>query len=373
MQTTLRQYQQELSRCRQRFEAINLQKEQGYLVKFTTFSANMENLLPAIPREQHERLFKELLLQQVFTTFDQEFLSAGELVQLKGGHRQVMRPGQPHIYCTYHLGSYRLLTSLLYRKGIDCVLLVGSQAHHQQGDSMQAHIESLRLQRGLTNSFRIVEAGNPAAVMTILRELRAGKSLIVYVDGSPETAPGENETDKYMMVRFGSRKLLTRKGVGFISHAAGVPIVPVISYRQANLANVLHCLDPIRPDHSIDRETYSRQTMQQLYDTFWTYLNRYPGQWEGWNYIHSFLEPEKDPALIKGTIHKPIRPTFNQERYSLCDLENAPVLFDRRLYETFEISTDLRDLLLDLDSVDSVEETLGTELFTELVSLEILC
>ncbi|GAA4416456.1 hypothetical protein GCM10023187_47880 [Nibrella viscosa] len=371
MQTTLRQYQRELSRCRQRFESINLQKEQGYLVKFTTFSANMENIMPGIPREQHERLFRELLLQQVFTTFDQEFLSAGELVQLRGGYRQAMRPGRPHIYCTYHLGSYRLLTSLLYRKGIDCVLLVGSQAHHQQGGSMQAHIDALRQQRGLTNSFRIVEAGNPAAVMTILRELRAGKSLIVYVDGSPETAPTENEADKYMLVHFGNRKLLTRKGVGFISHAAGVPIVPVISYRQANLSNVLHCLDPIRPDSSIDRETYSRQTMQQLYDSFWAYLNQYPGQWEGWNYIHSFLEPVKDkPAKLNAL---PIRPAFNQERYSLCDLEDAPVLFDRRFYETYEISTDLRDLLLDLDSVDSIEDTLGVELFTELVDLEIIC
>ncbi|GAA4458635.1 hypothetical protein GCM10023189_31200 [Nibrella saemangeumensis] len=371
MQATLRQYYRELTTCRQRFEAVDLQKERGYLAKFVTFSANVQNILPFVPLSQHESLFRELLLQQVYTTFDQEFLSAGELVQLQGSYQQVIRPGVPHIYCTFHLGSYRLLTSLLYRRGLDCVLLVGSQMSRQQGESMQAHIDALRRQYRLTNTFRILEAGSPSSVISILRELKAGRSLIMYVDGSPETAPTGDELEKHLLVRFGNRQLLTRKGVGFISHAAKVPIVPVISYRRTDLTNVLRCLEPIRPDSSMDRETYSRQTMQLLYDSFWRYLNRYPGQWEGWNYIHSFMEPEK--LSMSGTVKKPVRPTFNQKRYSLCDLEDAPVLFDRRLYETYEISPDLRDLLLGLDGVDSVEDTLGTELFTELVEKEILC
>ncbi|WP_080237189.1 lysophospholipid acyltransferase family protein [Spirosoma rigui] len=364
-------YKKELARCREYFERVDLRKERGYLMKFTTFSANMENIMPFIPRSQHESLFRELLLQQAFTTFDQQCLSAGDLVKLSGAYDVFTKMEGPKIYCTYHLGSYRQLTSVLFRNGVDCVLLVGNTMNRQQGGDLQAHIDGLREKHGLTNVFRIVETGSPSAGLTVLRELKAGRSLIVYVDGSPETAPEPGEENQFLSVKFGHRRVMTRKGVGYLSHAAGVPIVPVVSYRKASLTNVLHFLNPIRPIRESNRDMYCQEAMQQLYDAFWPYLSRYPGQWEGWNYIQSFLEPEAPQRGTNG--RRSARPVFNQDRYSLCDLEQAPILFDRRLYQTYEITEDLRDLLLNLGSVDSVEGVVGEEMFGELVEMEVLC
>ena len=363
-------YRKELARCREHFERIDLQQERGYLMRFTTFSANMENIMPVIPRSKHEDMFRELLLQQVFTTFDQQCLSAGDLVKLSGTHDGLKPNGGAKIYCTYHLGSYRQLTSVLFRNGVDCVLLVGSNMNREQGGGMTEHIDALREKHGLTNVFRVVDTGSPSAGLTILRELKAGRSLIVYVDGSPETAPEPGEETQFLSIRFGHRRIMTRKGVGFLSHAAGVPIIPVVSYREPDLTNVLHFMSPIWPISHSDRNLYCQEAMQQLYDAFWPYLNRYPGQWEGWNYIHSFLEPEIPTHPIYE--RRPTRPVFNQDRYTLCDLEQAPVLFDRRLYQTYEITEDLRDLLLNLSAIDSVESVVGEEMFGELVEMEVL-
>lgn len=378
----LRQYQRELALCREKFDAVDLHKERGYLAKFTTFSANVQNVLPGIPRSQHESMFREVLMQQVFTSFDQVFLDAGELVKFQGQADELLRPTGARIYCTYHLGSYRLLTSLLFRRGVDCVLLVGSNLNRSQGDGMQEHIDALRQRHGLTNLFRVVEAGSPSTVMTVLRELKAGRSLIVYIDGSPETAPKPGEETQFLPVCLGNRHVFTRKGVGYLSYLSGAPIVPVVTYRQPNLTNVVECLETILPDRQTDRETFCGETMQQLYDGFWPYLKRYPGQWEGWNFIHGFLKPEVPPKTVQQlrrgrngarNTRSASRPTFNEYRYTLCDLEEAPVLFDRLCYETYEISPDLRDLLLNLNEIDSVEETVGPELFGELVEKEILC
>lgn len=370
MLTAKQLYQQELAHCREQFEQIDLQKERGYLMKFTTFSANLENILPSIARHEHETLFRELLLQQVFTSFDQRFLTAGDLVKLRGEHKKITKADGPQIYCTYHLGSYRLLTSVLFRRGIDCVLLVGNNMNRSQGDGMTEHIEGLRKKHGLTNVFRVVEAGSASAGLTVLRELKAGRSLIVYVDGSPETAPEPGEENQFLSVRFGHRSVLTRKGVGFLSHATGVPIVPVVSYRQTDMTNVLRFLKPIRPISQSDREIYCQEAMQQLYDAFWPYLNQYPAQWEGWNYIHSFLESETPRNKFFG--HRPKQLAFNENRYTLCELEQAPILFDRRLYQTYEITEDLRDLLLNLDTMDSVKDQLGQQMFDELLEMEVL-
>ncbi|GAB3784903.1 hypothetical protein GCM10028818_45600 [Spirosoma horti] len=370
MLTAKQLYKQELENCRKHFEQVDLEKEQGYLMKFTTFSATVGNLLPEIPRDSHATMFSQLLLQQVLTNFDQQCLSAGDLVKQRGAHKMLKKEAGPRIYCTYHLGSYRLLTSVLFRQGVDCVLLVGSNMNRSQGDGMAEHIEGLRQKHGLTNVFRVVETGSPSAGLTVLRELKAGRSLIVYVDGSPETAPEAGDESQFLSVRFGNRRVKTRKGVGYLSHATGIPIVPVVSYRQPDMTNVLHCLKPIRPIVQSDREIYCQEAMQQLYDAFWPFLNQYPEQWEGWNYIHSFLEPERPKNGL--TRRGGIRPAFNEERYSLCDLQQAPILFDRQLYQTYEITEDLRDLLLNLNGVESVEEVVGEEVFGELLEMEVL-
>ncbi|UFH56232.1 hypothetical protein [Spirosoma sp. KNUC1025] len=370
MSTARQLYREELSRCRDSFNQVDLRRERGYLMKLTTFSANIENILPSIPRSNHENLFRELLLQRIFTSFDQNFLSAGELVKLRGSNVLFKKSDGPKIYCTYHLGSYRLLTTVLFRQGIDCVQLLGSNMNRDQGGEITELFDRIRQKYGLTNVFKIVDAGSPSAGLTMLRELKAGRSLVVYIDGSPETAPEPGEEDKFLSVRFGQRRLLTRKGVGYLSHAAKVPIVPVVSYREPDMTNVLHCLKAIKPIPKSDREMYCQEAMQQLYDAFWPYLVKYPEQWEGWNYIHSFLEPESHGNNFYKRPSK--RPSFNEARYTLCDLETAPILFDRRLYQTYEITEDLRDLLLNLSTVDSISDVVGQELFSELLDLEVL-
>ena len=371
MPTARTVYRKELARCREHFERVDLQQERGYLMKFTTFSANVENVLPQIHRDNHENLFRQVMQHEIYATFDQQCLSAGELVRISGTGN-MPKVNEPAIYCAYHLGSYRLLTSALFRRGVDCVLMVGSRMNQSQGDDMISHIEGLRRKYGYTNVFRVVEAGSPAAALTVLRELKAGRSLIVYVDGSPESAPEPGEENQYLSVRLGNRRMLTRKGVAYLSHAAGVPLVPVVSYREQDLTNVLHFQRAIRPIRKSDREMYCHEAMQQLYDALWPYLLRYPEQWSGWNHIHSFLEPEQIRSQ-SGLRYRPEKPVFNADRYALCDMEQSPILFDRKLYQTYEITDDLRDLLLNLTGVDSVEEVIGQDVYGELVELEVLC
>ncbi|WP_229321251.1 hypothetical protein [Larkinella knui] len=365
-----------MDRCRQQFESLDLRKEKGYLFKFTTFSASVQNILPEIPIEKHEDLFQKLLLQQVYTSFDQQFLTANDLIQTKGPIRKLVNSRQPNIYCTFHLGSYRLLTTYLYRNGIDVALLVSRGTYQEQGKDIWATIKGLQKKHNLTNSFQILDAEQTSSTLQVIRELRAGTSLVIFLDGVTSTTGVNRQEDKEIQVRFGAQQVWARKGVGFLSYLTKTPIVPVIGYRERNLNNVLSFLDPIVPEADCDRETYCRLSLQHLYDTFWEYLTRYPDQWEGWNYIHKFLdqhELEQQADSNKSQRQHPRkRVAFNQERYSICDLEDAPILFDRRLYVTYEISTDLRDFLLQVGTIEAPEEVLGTEMYLDLLSKQII-
>jgi len=376
MSNFVHRYQQELHRCRQRFEALNLHKEKGYSFKLTLFSANMQNILPDISTNKHEVLFQKMLLHQVYNTFDQQFLSANDLLQTEGPVQDLIRSKRPHIYCTFHLGSYRLLTSYLYRQGVDLALLVGSSVYQQQSNTFWETIHGLQKKHNLSNSFQVLDAEQSSSTLQIIRALRAGTSLVIYIDGLTSTTGVNRQEDKELQVRIGNKHLWVRKGVGFLSYVTQTPIIPVINHREKNLTNVLSFLDPIQSDASVDRETYCQQSLQLLYDSFWKYLRKYPDQWEGWTYIHNFLDQQElNQQLNTGSSHmaQPIeKAVFNNDRYTICDQEETPVLLDRRLYVTYEISTDLHDFLTQVHTIDSPEEVLGPELYADLLAKQIL-
>lgn len=383
MKTLVQRYRKELGLCRRRFQALDLRQEKGYFFKYTTFSANMQNLLPEIAAARHEPLFQEMLLQQVYTTFDQQFLSACDFARVTGPGQTTLNSGKAHIYVTFHLGSYRLLNNFLFRSGVDLALMVGSKVYHEQGPEVHETIEAIRQKHKLTNSFRMIDAEDSSSTLQTIRELRAGKSLLIYIDGMTGSTGVNRREDKELRVRLGSSQVWTRKGVGFLSHMAHVPIVPVLCHRDKDLNNILSFRQPISPDNCSDREEYCQKSLQTLYDEFWGFLKQYPSQWEGWTYIHNFLDIA---AMEAAVTHErtydglPVksnrnvrRISFNEDRYTLMDLASAPVLFDRRLYLTYEISADLRDFLLQIGSVDSPEEVLGSDLYLDLLSKQILC
>ncbi|MFD1144956.1 hypothetical protein ACFQ4C_27755 [Larkinella insperata] len=376
MSNFVHQYQRELDRCRQQFESLDLRKQKGYLFKFTTFSASVQNILPEIPIEKHEELFQKLLLQQVYTTFDQQFLTANDLIQTKGPVQELITSPRPNIYCTFHLGSYRLMATYLYRNGLDVTLMVSSGTYQQQGKDIWTTIKGLQKKHKLTNSFQMLDAEQPSSTLQVIRALQAGTSLVIFIDGVTSTTGVNRQEDKEVQVRFGAQNVWARKGVGFLSHLTQTPIIPVIGYREKNMNNVLSFLDPIIPEAGCDRESYCRRSLQQIYDLFWHYLTKYPEQWEGWNYIHKFLdqhELEQHADSHKLQRHRLTkRVAFNHERYSICDLEEAPILFDRRLYLTYEISSDLRDFLLQIGTIETPEEALGTDLYLDLLSKQII-
>jgi lauroyl/myristoyl acyltransferase len=376
MNNFVHHYHEELQHCRRQFENLDLRKEKGYLFKFTTFSANLRNILPEIPTDKHEGLFQELLLQQIYSNFDQQFLTANDLVRTEGNLKELINSGRPNIFCTFHLGSYRLLTSYLYRHGVDIALLVGSNAFHQQKASFLKTINGLREKHKLTNTFEVLDAEHPSSTLQVIRQLRAGTSLVIFIDGLTSNTGVNRSEDKEMRVHFGNSRLWARKGVGFLSHVTQVPIVPVISHREKNLDNVLSFLDPITPDNFPDRESYCQHSLQQLYSSFWKHLVRYPAQWEGWLYVQNFIDHHDLAHQVNKEQRirpqKPQKVVFNHDRFTICDLEEAPVLYDRRLYLTYEISTDLRDFLIQIGKIDVPEDVLGTDLYLDLLAKEII-
>ena len=360
-------YRRALLDCEGTLSRVNLLKEEGYMVRFAIFSANLTNFLPEIPVSEHEEIFKKLLTSLAFESFDRNVLHISDLCSITGNVSALELPQKPQIFCTFHLGSYRIIANLLIRLGHNFSTIVRKEVYEQQMESLMGYTERMKTQYATLSEVRVLNAEEPNIVLKLLRELKSGRSLLVYLDGN--VGSGD---EKLEQIDFLSQKINARKGMPYLSYVSGVPLVPLISYREADFSNNLYVGEPIAVDKRMSRDEFSSHSLQYLFDFFAKYVASFPEQWEGWNYIHHALDNTSEvTSTITPAAYKRDTYQFNQNRYSIFELQEAPVLFDKRYYSTYEISESLRNYLLKSPFVNP-KRVLGKPIFQELVRQEII-
>ncbi len=363
----LANYQRALRDCEDALNRVNLHEEEGYTVRFAIFSANLTNFLPEIPQSEHAELFKSLLTNLSFESFERNLLQIGDFCEVKGNIKALKSAKTPQIFCTFHLGSYRIIANLLIRMGHNFSTIVRQDVYSKQLESMMSYTARMKEKYDTTSEVSVLNAEDPNILLKLVRELRSGRSLLVYMDGN--TGSGDEKPDA---VEFLSQKISARKGMTYLSYISGVPLVPVISYRKPDQSNMLYIDESIKADSTVSREEFSGKALQQLFDFFAKYVASYPEQWEGWNYIHNALiTREESLQSPPDSAYKRMHYEFNVTRYSIFELQDAPVLFDKVLYSTYEISDGLKNYLLKSPFVNP-KQVLGKFIFKELVRQGIL-
>ena len=362
-------YQQKLEACEVAFEKIDFEQEKGYTVKLAIFSANLTNFMPHLPQSEHETMFRQMLKNVAFESFDRKVLHLSDCTEFKGNTDLLLPSPNPRIFCAFHLGSYRAIANILIRNGVHFSTLVRQEIYAQEMESFRTYTAQMNEKYGNNSQVGILNAEDPGVLLKIIREFKQGRSLLVYLDGNTGTGTSD---EKLELVPFLDQFINVKKGMAYLSYVSGAPLVPVVAYRKADYGNVLCVENPIYPDKTQSREEFSQQTLRKLFHTFGNYVYQYPSQWEAWNYVQNFLPAlvEEAPKVVAGLYQKPTY-KFNKTRYCLFDLEQSAVLFDKKQYMTYEISDDLRDYLAETPFTKP-QLTLGKTVFRDLVSRQIL-
>jgi lauroyl/myristoyl acyltransferase len=367
----LAKYRSLLEECRQATNRINIDTDEGYLVRSAVFSANLTNFLPNIHYSEHPALFRESLCHTAYENFDWNILRMSDLIRIKDKNDVLNTTTKQFIFCSFHLGSYRVIANYLFNNGYDFSILVRGDVYEKQAAELLDCSRRASEKYGVKADMRIHNAENPDVLIKVLRELKEGRSLLVYVDGNTGSGSSAEKLDG---VSFLGQNIQIRKGVGYMSYLSGVPILPVVSYRQADSQNVLEFKNLIYPDKTLSRDQYSQQVNQNLYNLLAKYLTKYPTQWEGWSYVQQFLAPIQSSADIspKTTVTSYQNSyQFNYSRYCLLNLQQSPMLFDKKHYTTLEISEDLHNYLAN-NTYLNPKRTLGSNVFNQLLTEQVM-
>ena len=161
---------------------------------------------------------------------------------------------------------------------------------------------------------------------------------------------------------------MARKGIGFLAHAAGVPVLPAICYRKSIHEIRLKFFDFIYPNLQMDRDNFATALVQRIYDMAAPYIEQYPEQWEAWLYLPKVAQlVNRFPAarmpittLSKGEVK------LDTFRFGLFKTASKNYIFDKSNFLSYPIMADLYSKLLNATTKPFWKEGVDAAIFDEL-------
>lgn len=345
-----------------------------YEKTYVVSCANIKKLLPAIPEEQHERICRDNYYYKQLASLHSRYVDLLRDVKMAGDLEFLNDKDTPRIYCTFHMGSYRIMNLILAYKNIDFVLVISKETLKDQKETYLKSYNEQKKMYGTTGSFEFIEAESPTSIISMVKALKNGKSLVFYIDGNTGVGGVGRTDDKMLPIDFFGNTLFARKGIAYLSYKCDVPIINCFSIMNDKREDVTAIFNPpIVPDKTKATDEYTVETTQRIYDEFSEILMKHVEQWEGWMYVNryldtaSFVDAESDYPFNSAIEYK-----YNQERYKSFAFNGERFLFDTTTYQTYPVVEDLMRVL-DKDAKYKVDDNvLPQEVYGFLVKKKIL-
>lgn len=362
-------YQQQRNKLLHTYtQELQLEADEYLQGQFALVSAGLVNYLPEIPIATHSSVYKEVLLHQQLSVLEQNETGVLEYVQPEGPCAATLERLRtaPAVICTMHTGSYRVLNLFLIQLRIPFTLVAGTAVLTKEGDTFQRIYSKLNPNEA--DGLRLIDAESSTAGLQMLRELKKGRSLVLYIDGHTGAGKATSDNANSCLVDFLGQQLYVRKGIAYLAHAAGVPILPVACYRK-NMDDIrLRFYTAIEPDRSIDRDVFAATATQQMYYLFGEVIRAYPEQWEGWLTIHKTAKIVHAPVDVLLNEQKTGENIlFNSYRFGIFKTGGIPYVLQKHQYLFYEIDDPLYRLLIACIEEPIAATKLADDLLTELI------
>lgn len=315
----------------------NIDNNESLYGQYTVVSSNLVNYLPEIDAKTHMQIFLHLLIHKQLSKLEQgaeEALTYLTTENLTDDMLKYLREN-PAIICTFHTGSYRMINMFLVKMKIPFTLVIGKSILSQEGQDYYSLFRSLNSETG-EDGFRIIDAENAHSGLQMIRELKKGRVLLLFLDGNSGAGINTVKNENACIVDFLHQQIYARTGIGYLAHSVQVPIFPIINYRPSwNDVRLLFC-EAILPHAEEERVEFAKRTIQLLYDHVAPIIRKYPEQWEAWLYLHKAAKISNQATPKRGKKTGEFL-SFNIESFGLLKINSEPFLFQKGNYTSYPI------------------------------------
>ncbi|WP_407483255.1 hypothetical protein [Elizabethkingia meningoseptica] len=285
-----------------------------YREKYLLFKSNIRKYLLI---ENPERLFSELINipeqeNHVIKNFDWNT------------EINISQPSQC-IYVTMHLGPYKTIIASIISNAINLCIPVTEYIYiNKKGEYMKG-IESIK--EKVNGNISIVNIETREGLSQLIKNIRNGYSVLLYLDGNSGFGGMERDDDKLIKITFFKQTIYVRKGAYKLAHLLKLSIIPVVSFFNTQGTPQIEYLNDWKTDIINQSEV---DVMQQLWEIYEKYISLYKGQWEAWTYANIYSR-EQDISKNKKQ-NKNISNTnlliFNSQRFDFIIDNDKYFIYD---------------------------------------------
>jgi lauroyl/myristoyl acyltransferase len=329
-----------------------LMLEHNKLNSFNLVSSILSYLLPEIEVSFHDAIFRNMLTHQALSGLEQNYPEMVNEIDLTKRSKRMLSKIKttPHIIASFHTASYRLLNHLLKQNDIPYTLVISKDGLQSQGEGFVKLCETT-----YGESFKMIDAEAPGALFAMIKEIKAGKSLLIYLDGNTGSGGKEINKEKLASIDFLNSKITVRKGASYLSYISNTPIISSVCYRDG--FDKIHIDFPtyIKPNPKEQREIYAKKAIQVVYNALGEYVKKYPDQWEAWTYLYKSIPfPKNIVSNItkegeyqnEGKLPEKKMAKFNLEHYSLFTNNKKYFVMDKHNFLSYPLEKECAEVLI---------------------------
>lgn len=266
---------------------------------------------------------------------------------------------KPAIYCTFHLGSYKLIPAILFMN-TKLVLVVNGKTIIANNEFYKKNIAALGIK-----DFYIINAEEQYAIIRLIKLVKDGYSLLFYIDGNTGIGGFERKDDKLEIIDFLGNKILSRKGIAYLACKLDLPIISIYSVTK-NSENNFYFEKPIVKDDFKGYSTheFTQKCTQLIWHRFENILLQSPEKWEGWLYLYHFFTKHNYPQVRNDTVTSIKKSKiYFSSKISLFRKNEKYYLYNNFDYKIMEVSKVLfvllnkmntKKLLIDVEDLSTI-------------------
>lgn len=326
------------------------------LKNFHFMSANLNRMLPSIPQEKHKEIYHSILsyraLQGIDTKFYEHFDGVEDYEQF---NMSKIEKDIPAIFVSFHLGSFRSALAFLVKKNLNVVLLIDPLPYKLQKKSILGQFNDMKDAFCSKSNLIIYPADRKDLAIRLLDKTKSGYSVLAFIDGNTGYNGVFNQSHS-TRIDFLGQKIYMRKGLAILSYFTKCPIIPMLSVYNKELSPRWKIYDAIYPDYSKTANDFADATVRKLFAIFEKALLQNYKQWEGWLYIHKFMqldnlkERDHNQSVVRVEDLKVNRLAglfMQDDKYYVLNKED---------YSIIQISESIFEILLKKDDFSNLED-----------------
>ncbi len=277
------------------------------------------NLRALLPDAQQGDLLRIKRQQDEYLAREREALAG-----LWSGNRAALVPGHSFfadhpelatgITASLHLGPYQLLAEPYLAAGLRPVIVLNEQARR----SFQPQAERLVKHLGHRGRIEWASLGERGFVRAMIRALRSGRPVLVYLDGNTGRDGNKATRDQGMRYDLPGRSIRVRTGLGRLACRLECPVHRVALAWDED-GSLRWESDP---SMQWTRNDDPRTVTRFLYDWCFTHIMRRPQQWRYWAMLRASSSCFRSAVLDPAGVPHGLREDF-QQAFATC-MERSP-------------------------------------------------